>query len=136
MLFVLVPVSALCFSAAGCGGGASDAPERYPVSGTVTFDGQPVPEGEIVFIPTSETGRPDAAKIENGAFSLQATAGPKKVQITAYRDAAGKTETGAMGEQLAAREQFLPARYNEQSELTSEIKSGGENTLEFPLVSK
>ena len=44
--FALLSIVAL----GGCGGDG-DAPPRYPVMGTVTIDGQPVSNGEIVFLP-------------------------------------------------------------------------------------
>lgn len=42
---------ALC---AGCG--RSDGPQRYDLSGLVTYAGQPVPAGMIVFAPDHEAG--------------------------------------------------------------------------------
>lgn len=39
----------------GCGDGG---PPRYHISGTITFDGQPVPAGAISFIPVGETEVP------------------------------------------------------------------------------
>ncbi len=47
-------------------------PERYPLSGKVTFAGQPVPHGEIVFEPDNGKGNSGPAVvaiIENGAYS-------------------------------------------------------------------
>ncbi len=44
---------------AGCGGG----PVNYQVSGTVTYDGKPVPVGEVVF-------EPDTSKGNNGPGSV------------------------------------------------------------------
>lgn len=43
------------FFLAGCGDGG---PPRYHISGTVTFEGQPVPAGAISFIPVGETEVP------------------------------------------------------------------------------
>ncbi|WP_437203537.1 hypothetical protein [Planctomicrobium sp. SH664] len=55
---------------AGCGD--SGAPKRYALSGNVTFNGQPVPAGEIRFSPNSERGNQGPgtfAKIEKGRYS-------------------------------------------------------------------
>lgn len=52
-----VGASVLMMVLAGCGG--DGGPGRYDVSGTVTYNGQPVPEGVIQF-------RPDSSKKNNG----------------------------------------------------------------------
>ena len=39
----------------GCGGG-TDGPQRYPLSGSVTFDGEPVPKGFLTLSPDTEKG--------------------------------------------------------------------------------
>jgi hypothetical protein len=49
-----VPVAAGLILAAGCGG--PDGPPRYDLSGTVKFNGRPVPAGYIVFEPDTSQG--------------------------------------------------------------------------------
>jgi hypothetical protein len=44
--------------------------QRYPVSGTVTYKGAPLPKGQITFAPASGSGQGASGKIENGAFTL------------------------------------------------------------------
>ena len=52
----------------GCGS-AEDTPERYQISGTVSFDGKPVPTGEIVINPDAgNTGEGSYAVIKNGKY--------------------------------------------------------------------
>jgi hypothetical protein len=54
------PIALLLLAAVvGCDSG----PKRYPLSGTVTVGGRPVPAGEVVF-------EPDSAKGNNGPGSL------------------------------------------------------------------
>ncbi len=56
----------------------SDGLERYHLSGTVTYDGQPVPQGEIQFTPNSREGNPGPGtflKIEDGHYETQAGKG-------------------------------------------------------------
>ena len=49
-------IAALGFTLlSGCGGG-DDAPERYNITGTVVFNGEPLPAGEIQLIPNSAQG--------------------------------------------------------------------------------
>jgi hypothetical protein len=57
----------------GCGGDDSGLQSRYKVSGTVTYKGQPVPKGSIVFEPTNPpmpAGRVANGSIANGSYSL------------------------------------------------------------------
>ena len=54
---------------AGCSYQPDDMPKIAPVSGVVTLDGQPLPEAEILFQPSSgraSTGMTD----ENGEYTL------------------------------------------------------------------
>jgi len=44
-------------------------------------------------------------------------------------------QVGAMGETEAPVD-YIPGRYNANTELTAEVKEGGQTTLDFPLVSK
>ncbi len=61
-------LAACLISAAGCG---SDGPPRYDLSGTVTFDGKPIPAGTIVFQPDTSAGNSGpqgTAEIRDGKF--------------------------------------------------------------------
>ncbi len=56
---------------AGCSQGDT-GPERYDVSGVVTFNGQPVPFGDIRFVPDTKQGNSGPAgfaTITNGRFN-------------------------------------------------------------------
>ena len=64
--FVPEPSSALLVFGSlflGCGGDAG--PKRYTATGTVSFNGQPLPDGDIQFLPAEGTGPVDAL---DGAF--------------------------------------------------------------------
>ena len=122
----------------GCGGG----PARTSVSGKVTFDGQPVTMGQIAFEPLSG-GRLGIAQIVDGAYLMPAqqgpTAGSYVVRITGQRPTGRKTKAGRGddGQTLVDQyEQFLPDKYNEQSELKTEVGGEGEIVRDFILTSK
>lgn len=56
----------------GCGG--TDGPARYDVSGSVTFDGKPVPAGVILFTPDgakNNRGPTGFAKIKDGKYDTR-----------------------------------------------------------------
>ena len=63
----------------GCSGSAgSDGPQRYQLEGTVTYDGAPVPKGEIMFRPDTGAGNPGPggyATIEQGTFKVETDKG-------------------------------------------------------------
>lgn len=75
----------------GCGGGDS-GPERYELSGTVQFQGKPVPAGQIVFEPDSSkgsSGPQGVAEIRDGQYDTRnggrgTIGGPHVVRITGY----------------------------------------------------
>ena len=61
-------------TAVGCGGG----PRVYELSGTVTYQGKPVPAGNIVFEPDTSQGNqgaPGYAKIKNGQYDTRQNGG-------------------------------------------------------------
>ncbi len=116
---------------AGCGGG--DRPPLAPVTGKVTFDGQPLSGARVIFEP--EEGRPSYGMTnDSGEFTLEystdvpgAKIGPHTVRI--------RTGVADANDPEAPRPQeTIPARYNQKSTLKEEVKDE-ENTFEFSLES-
>ena len=86
LFWILACSPVLCLT--GCG---ESGPSRYDATGTVTYKGQPVPYGEIIFEPDASKGNegPAArATIEKGAYATEkekgVVAGAVKVRITGY----------------------------------------------------
>jgi hypothetical protein len=133
----------LLLALSGCGGG--DGLDRQTVTGQVVFDGQPLKEGEILFFPTSATGK-DAvatgAHISGGSYTISREDGPipgnYKVQITAAGGAqAPPASADAMpGTGPIHARELIPAKYNVQSTLTADVKAGETNKFDFTLSSK
>jgi len=80
-------------SIVGCGG--DDGPRRYNLSGTVTFDGKPIPAGSIIFQPDSSAGNSGpqgAAEIRDGRYDTadgkRLVGGPHIVRITGFEGVA------------------------------------------------
>ena len=120
---LLVGVAAL---AAGCGGGE----KAHTVSGTVTFDGEPVKEGHIAFHPAGG-GAGAGASISGGRYSVTAPAGKYRVEVNASRmTKLPPGQTGMNGATEEVRE-FIPKRYNSASELTADVP--GPDPLNFDL---
>ena len=123
----MTPWLAILF-ALGC---APAGPQTYVVSGTVTFNDQPVVEGDILFFPANRSLAPDAGKIRNGTFSARAKQGTCRVEVTAL-DVGPDTQI-VMGSPIASN--FIPAAYNLDSILAAEVSATADNVYEFRLSS-
>ena len=120
----------LCCLAAlsGCGPGG---PQTVPVSGSVTFTGQPVADGEIAFRSADGATASWAGRIVAGRYAIRSTVGPKRVEIIAVRPKPG-AKPKASGEGVI-NEMYIPDRYNLESELTADITAAGPNEFDFKL---
>lgn len=105
---------------------------KYPVSGTVTWEGSPVPadhNGHITFMPIDTSVTPDACAIgPDGKYTLRASPGEKRVEILISRPSGKKVE--AMG--MAPQEMYVPRKYNEESKLLIDVKAE-KNEFDFEL---
>ena len=71
-------------AAAGCG--PSGIPDLIPIRGTVTYQGKPLPEGEVRYVPqTPGQGRMARGKIRDGSFSLTTASRDDGVKPGEYR---------------------------------------------------
>jgi len=113
--------------------GCSQDPKLFPVSGTITFDGAPVADGDILFVPVDPALGPEPGTIKDGKYTLKAREGQKRVEIRASKILPGGAK-GAGGEPVP--EEFLPRKYNDNSTLSAEVKSSGENKADFALTGK
>lgn len=144
-LFFL-PSLLILLSLPGCGG-SEEGPARVPVSGVVNFDGQPLEEGVIRFIPDGETTGPQATvSIQDGRFEVDAKFGPIVGQ---HRIEIESTDDGgyAMDDEQAIQELRkagikkievvkVPAIYNRRSTLQETVTDSGPNEFQFDLSSK
>ena len=121
----------------GCSKGSS----RLGIEGEVTFDGAPLPDGKINFMPMPGTSSPTAgATITNGEFKVNSAKGVRpgqfRVEIKAVRPTGKKSKDDLSGEMVDQQAQYIPAKYNENSELVAEIKADENNRLKFALSGK
>lgn len=117
-------------------------PAVVGISGTVTYDGKPVPQGNIAFDPVELTkGQMRQTDIKNGEFQLPAEEGVVsgmefKVVIRGFRKT-GRKYPGAAEGFAEEVEQYLPVKYNGRSTLrVTPSPRGEENVLKFELSSK
>lgn len=124
-------------------GGRVGGPRRGAVQGFVSFDGAPLETGVVVMLPAGDTRGPTAGSaVSNGSFSIPAVSGPVvgryRVEVKALRKTGRQVRAlvpvGGRKEREEA-EQFIPAKYNKDSEIEIEIKPG-RNTISLELKSE
>jgi hypothetical protein len=117
--------AALLVGLAGC----SSHPKTYDLQGEVSYEGKPVEQGKISFIPIDNTsGHSAVATIAGGRYQLPARwglldDGVYQVRIEGYRKTGRKERSryDPTGPLIDVLEQFIPATYNSQSVLKMRV---------------
>ncbi|MBA2113464.1 carboxypeptidase-like regulatory domain-containing protein [Bremerella alba] len=109
----------------GCG--SSDGLDRRAVRGTATYEGEPIEKGTITLFPLAN-GIMAAGKIVDGHYEIPAHEGPipgeYRVEVTALKETGRmlrNEEPGMETIEIPEVLSFIPAKYNDLSELTIEI---------------
>ena len=118
LLFFCVP---LMITSVGC---ESDLPKLYPVSGTVTLDGDPLAAGHVLLHPNGGGGSTSqdvpSGMIKDGKYEILtgkrsgASAGPYKVVVTATNYSGGNAPP--MGGTAVAVRSLIDAEYSTRSQ--------------------
>jgi major membrane immunogen (membrane-anchored lipoprotein) len=140
----------------GCGDDGTGLGRRYKVTGKVTYNGAPVPQGTVNFIPTKPPppeGRAATGQIKDGYYSLSTTGnddgalpGDYNIAIVAMdidmaSAASSKAEGGRIHEGDAAywkahknAKKLIPDKYgvSETSGLKATVGTGS-NSFDFDL---
>lgn len=97
--------------------------QRVPVSGRVTYEGHPIKRGAIRFLPDKQTEAPmSGAVIIEGQYTVAqggVPVGTHRIEIEAYE---GGSEDGDVN--VPAARQYLPPRYNRESDLSLTVALG------------
>lgn len=120
-----VALAGALLAVAACGGGGGTG----KVTGTVKVDGQVPAEGSsITFFPNDGKSPSSGGLIDKGKYSATVAVGKAKVEIRVPRSArSGKAKVeGPGGPGGDIIEESLPAKFNDKSELTFEVKSGSQ----------
>src|SRR5690606_11606382 len=113
----------LAVSLVGCG--QSGGPVLGKVSGTVTLDGQPLPDTMVSFYPSSGERSAHGVTDAAGHYTLMFT-GLKEGAIVGPHSVQAETgvQTGEEETSPVSNVAQLPAKYNKNTELTAEVKRG------------
>lgn len=134
--FGLMVASLVAAFVVGCGGGA-DGPRLHTVEGTVQLDGAALAEGNIIFKDPAGQLPSYFAAVKEGKYKTEVQAGKWRVEIGANRANPAKMVPNAEGTGMEPTvEQYLPARYNEQSTLELEVPAESNRSQNYELESK
>ncbi len=116
----------LLLTVAGCGGSTS-------VSGTVTYDGQPVQDGAITFLPGDGQGPGVGGPISDGVYRIgEITPGEKVVQIIGVKAIPFATTTAELQKQAEeARSRGQVAAPVERADTVPDNAQGNNATVEI-----
>jgi hypothetical protein len=105
------------------------------IHGSLTYDGKPIQDGTINFVPVNGNGPTAAAVVTDGKYSVRVAPGEKRVRIEAFRviGQSGPRPNDPTSRMVDVKEQILPERYNAQTELVREI-TFDVGTCDFDLV--
>lgn len=126
----------------GC---SDDGLQRVAVGGTVTVDGEHLPKGAIVFVPTNGTVGPKAGgEIIDGRFEIAEANGPvvgdlrveivEKLEMDFELDDPDAFNEKAVDGQLP--QSRIPPQYNANSNLVKTTTVEGPNEFVFDLKTK
>lgn len=119
-----IALALLAATILGCG---DSEPKRVVVQGEVSFRGKPVNDGEIRLYPKAGTQAPmNGALIRDGRYVVDARKGMPpgtfRVEVTAYRSR--QHVDGGSVEKESEGTQYLPARFNSDSQLELIVPEG------------
>jgi hypothetical protein len=114
--------------------GCQKGPAIGTVRGEVTFNGQPLKDGRILFTPIDGQGQTGGATITDGKFTASMPVAKMKVAINANRVIGKKPvyEGDPKSPLMDVVEELIPPRYNVNTELETDVKEG-EQTVKYEL---
>ncbi|MGH7201528.1 MAG: carboxypeptidase-like regulatory domain-containing protein [Planctomycetaceae bacterium] len=123
-----------------CGCGSEEEISLAPVSGTVSLDGQPLPDATVTFAPQTQDliaptsfGKTDA----QGQYQLETTHTAESGAVPGQHEVriVLPIEDVLVDGEFVSAEGQLPERYNKQTELTFEVPESGTDQANFELHS-
>jgi len=133
LLFATAAIAAAAFALAGCETG----PDRGEVRGKVTYKGQPVKEGSVTFLNTTEGGAAEAAIGPDGAYEVAGgvVVGEYVVEIKPLMEMKD-TDPGKTPPALVEKNApDIPRKYRQQGSTPLKAKvEHGKNEINFEMT--
>jgi len=124
---VVIPV----LLSTGCG---PTGPQKITIQGMVSLDDVPLPEGQVVFIPSDPSLGAAGGAIADGVFTVTTFKGPHQVEVHAQKQVTRPVPSGALPEEGITFVSIIPPRYNEKTTLTFDVQSPNDKP-DFALTS-
>ncbi len=116
----------------------SDQLATVPVKGMVTFEGKPLPNGSVIFIPSGGGPTAEANIGPGGEYALGTYKKADGVPPGEYNVmVVAMTEQDSLeAESARGAESLIPSRYGDPSKsgLSASVKAGDPNEINFTLV--
>ncbi|TWU24390.1 hypothetical protein Pla52o_23170 [Novipirellula galeiformis] len=136
MLMVPAILASLSLGLAGCT--PSNEMATVPVTGKVTYKGQPLPSGSVIFIASGAGPTADANIGPDGEYSLGTYSESDGVPPGEYNVmvVAMTGEDSIDAEAATGSTSLIPSRYSDPSKsgLTASVKAGEDNEINFDLA--
>ena len=138
-IFCWACLVALCALLTACGGADYEGDQRFPLSGTASYDGKPIDLGAITLVPNGGGAKsPSGGVIQDGKYMIAEPMGPNagsyRVEIQWLKLTGKQLLDSTTGEMYGERKQALPVKFNTKSELTIEVPAAA-NKADFDLNS-
>lgn len=117
-----------CVLLCGCGGQGYPGAKRFPISGSVTYGGEPVDVGSISFLPLEgDEQRVSGGPIMEGKFDVPEERGPSagkyRIEIRWQKRTGRMIADRTSDEMVEERAEGLPAKFHKDSDLTVVVPS-------------
>lgn len=117
------------FTFAGCGGNGDGL---APVSGTVTLDGVPLADAEVIFRPVN--GRPSFGKTDaTGNYQLRYSAEKMGALLGSHSVTISTAGDQPDDEDAPTGKEKVPAEYNSRTTLSAQVTAGMKDPINFDL---
>ena len=128
LVLLAIVAAVLSLPSVGCRRG----PAKAVITGRVTLNDEPVPQGAISLYPLDRL--PSAGAVINaGSYRMEAFPGSYRIEITGSKVVGQKKNDIPDGPMVDILESIVPAEYNSASKLVQEVKLDTK-TLDFKLV--
>ena len=128
MKYFLIVTLLFAFLVCGC----ESAERTVAISGTVTFNGEPLDDA-ILQIDKNDGSAPVYIEIADGEFSGQSTLGKKTLRFTALRPAK-PIPNDIPGSAMPSHEDIMPHKFGFKSQIVLDVQASGHTDLELSLI--
>jgi hypothetical protein len=124
----------VAIAAAGCG--RSNVLPLVTVSGSVSYDGNPVADGSVMFVAPDGSTVPVVLTVTDGRYEGRVVAGKKRIEVRGMRRSKNATATtgGPGADEAGVLENYIPPTYNDASTIVRSIDVPGPQTIDLDLA--